>query len=340
MLINSQMKYLRAENISDALKKKEKYSKVKFLAGGTDLIPLMKYGVKNPEYLIDISKLSDLNYILCNNKYVSIGALTRLNDIANNTFIKESVPFLSYAAKCVASPQIRNMATLGGNILQDRRCMYFNQTADWRRSIDSCFKTGGEICHQVKKSSVCKAIYYSDIAPVLLALNATATIIEKGVEKEISVEELILKHSIKNGTVKNTDMLVKSFKFKYYADSYNKFYKYSVRQSIDFPTMNIAIFFNPYEKENNDQHLRIFIGAVSSYPIELKETENSIVNYLCESNCNVDINEICQNAIAEINKKCGIVRETGISLKAKKTTFNNIEIAIKDFIQFWKLNVK
>ena len=216
--------------------------------------------------------------------------------------------------------------------------MYYNQTSDWRSSIEACFKTGGEICHQVKSSNVCRAIYYSDIASVLLALDTRVSLIENGKEKNIPLKELILQHSIDNGTVRDSDFLIKSFTFKNHINTYNKFYKYSVRQSIDFPTMNIAVFFDDVQGKPGEESFKIFIGALNSHPIELEKAERAVVNYLCKSNCNIDINEICQNAIAEIKEKSAIVRETGISMKAKKMTFNNIDIAIKDFIKFWNLN--
>ena len=95
MLINSQMKYLKAENINYALENKKKFSGSKFLAGGTDLIPLMKYGVKNPEYVIDISNIDGMDCVFYDDDIVSIGAGIKLSDLADNTYIKEKFSFLS-----------------------------------------------------------------------------------------------------------------------------------------------------------------------------------------------------------------------------------------------------
>ena len=100
------------------------------------------------------------------------------------------------------SPQIRNIATVGGNIMQDRRCIYFNQPHLWRSGLAYCFKTGGSICHQIPNSPVCRAIYYSDVATALIAYEAEVEYIEEGER--------------------------------------SGFYKYAMRTTIDFPIINFA----------------------------------------------------------------------------------------------------
>ena len=103
--------------------------------------------------------------------------MVTLKEMATHPLIqRHTSPLLSRGARRVASPQIRNLATIGGNLLQETRCLYFNQSEYWRKNISPCLKLGGEVCHQVSKSNTCRALYYSDTAPVLLAFDAQAEI--------------------------------------------------------------------------------------------------------------------------------------------------------------------
>ena len=95
--------------------------------------------------------------------------------------------------------QIRNIATVGGNIMQDRRCIYFNQPHLWRSGLAYCFKTGGSICHQIPNSPVCRAIYYSDVATALIAYEAEVEYIEDGETHRTDLKSLIERHSVANG---------------------------------------------------------------------------------------------------------------------------------------------
>ena len=93
-----------------------------------------------------------------------------------------------------ASPQIRNIATLGGNLMQERRCIYFNQSAAWRQGIPLCFQTGGSVCHQAPGSPVCRAIYYSDPATALVLYDAQAEILRGGKREILPLTELLAEH--------------------------------------------------------------------------------------------------------------------------------------------------
>lgn len=330
MIINSKIKYTAPSNYEDFNKALSTRDCISLFAGGTDLVALFKFGVKNPDCLVDISKLPNMKDIEIEKDYIFIGAGVTLDNISKNIHILKHLPSVSYSAKCVASPQIRNTATIGGNILQDRRCIYFNQTALWRSSIAPCFKTGGVICHQAPNSQVCKALYYSDMAPVLIAANAKALVVEDGKEKFITVENLVENHVNNNGILENRKTLIKGFKIPVSKNNINKFYKYSIRQSIDFPVMNIAINYNKTSTSFDNSALKIIIGAVSPLPIELLDTEKSILAYI--KNNTLSIDKICNDAVEEISNKSNIVRESGLSLKSKRYHFKNIIPVIREFI--------
>lgn len=242
-------------------------------------------------------------------------------------FIIDFFTALAQAARRVASPQIRNIGTIGGNVLQDRRCMYFNQSEDWRSNLAPCFKIGGDICHQAPKSEICRALYYSDIAPVLLDLDAEAEIFD-GKLRRISVSELIESHVDRNGLLKTHDFILKGFYIPYLPEnSWTKFEKYSLRASIDFPIMNIAIRYS-HNKEN--RVAKIIVGAVSPMPIELTDTEAMIIDKLDKLKESKD--DIANFALSELTKKSQLIRETGVSIKVKRNTFKNILRAVDDLI--------
>lgn len=326
-MIKSCFQYHTPESLSSAYDIKKKYEDSVYLGGGTDYIPLLKYNLKNPKNIISLEKVMELKGIERNEKGIFIGSMVTLTEIYENRFIIDAFPALVQAARNVASPQIRNIGTIGGNVLQDRRCMYFNQSGDWRSNLAPCFKIGGEICHQAPKSEICRAIYYSDIAPVLLTLDAEAVIFD-GELKKVSVSRLIKNHVDRNGLLKTHDFILKGFYIPYLlGSSWMKFEKYSLRSSIDFPTMNIAIRHSQI-KEN--KIIKIIVGAVSPMPIELTDTEAMIINKF--DNLEESKDDIEKFALLELTKKSQLVRETGISIKVKRNTFKNILRAINDLI--------
>lgn len=294
-----------------------------YLAGGTDIVPLIKNGVKSIKKMIDLSSIEQFHKVEVQEDGIYIGAMVTLDEIGGNINIHKYFPALKQAADATASKQIRNIGTVAGNIMQDRRCIYFNQSDNWRSSIEPCFKTGGCICYQIKTSPVCKAIYYSDIATSLYLYDAKVEIIESGTKKIVTIQDLIEKHSVNNGTTKNLKILITKFILPYTSsDTISLFKKISVRSSIDFPTINFAAKTN---KGNSD--VKIIVGAVSHLPIELTTTEEMINS----KETNIDI--IAEAAVSEINKKSNIVKEATISTKVKRDSFKNIELVLKELLK-------
>lgn len=297
-----------------------------FLAGGTDLVPLFKDQVKTPDYLCDIHQVRELRLIkkTPDGRY-SIGSMITLSEIGSNEEIHKLYPALWLAANATASLQIRNVGTLGGNIMQDRRCIYFNQTAYWRGSIAHCFKTGGSVCHQSPKEPRCRAIYYSDMATALCALNASALVFDGMVERELPMDELLSLHSSTNGTLKREDLLLEEFYLPQNNTTVKSdFQKVSIRSSLDFPTVNFAGTYLP-----ETASVRLYAGAVSHVPLRLNETENYIQSLL-SSNARPSLDLLVNQAVTELKKKCRLVREATISAKIKKDAFYNIHTLFKN----------
>jgi xanthine dehydrogenase YagS FAD-binding subunit len=163
------------------------------LAGGTDLLTLMKADITAPSRLVNLKQLDDLpRGVEDTGDGLALGALTTLTEIETHPLIKERYPLLAEAAAVAANPQLRNMATLGGNLLQRPRCWYF------RNPHFRCWLKGGEECqaregenqhHAIFDMSPCVAVHPSDLAPALLALEATVRLRRPGGERALPLAE-------------------------------------------------------------------------------------------------------------------------------------------------------
>lgn len=311
--------YIRPAHIEAAIELMQ--TGATFFAGGTDILPLMKCDVKDVRILADLQDIPDLRGIHENKDNFILGAMTTLQEIVSNTSLQKRYPSVVHAARRVASPQIRNCGTLGGNLMQDRRCMYFNQSLEWRRSMDLCFKTGGNVCHQAPGSPVCRAPYYSDVATALVACGATATVWQGGSRKVISVEELCRIHGEINGTFQRDALLIENVILPLNA-GWNRFLKVSVRESIDFPIFNAAA---SVKDTGSWPQICIAAGAVAPHPIVLQNTSELAGRALMAG----QTEQVMEAALAEISKQAMLVRETGITMKTKRASF----LRIKDLIE-------
>jgi 4-hydroxybenzoyl-CoA reductase subunit beta len=146
--------YVRPAGLQEVLDILQEHGRnAPILAGGSDLLVNMKYMVVQPERVVSIKGLKELDYIASDNKgQVEIGAGVTLSVLAASKDFAETFPAFSEAVESVASKHIRNLATIGGNICLDNRCWYYNQSKLWRDSREVCFKLGGRVCHAIKGS--------------------------------------------------------------------------------------------------------------------------------------------------------------------------------------------
>lgn len=163
------------------------------LAGGTDMLPLMKEGIAVPQRLVNLKRAAELRYIRADDTELAIGALATLDDLHNHAAIQRDYPALAQAAGLAASPQLRNMATLGGNLLQQVRCWYY-------RGDFQCWLKGGDICHArdgrneyhaILDQSPCVAVYPSDPPAALIAFDARLRIKGAHGERMVSVADFL-----------------------------------------------------------------------------------------------------------------------------------------------------
>src|SRR5262249_6772604 len=163
---------------------------IRIIAGGTDLIPSMRQKLFEPAYVLDLRQLRELRGITPHSDgSVEIGALTTLSTIEKSEYLRQHYPVLTEAASTVASPVLRNMGTIGGNICLDTRCLWYNQSLAWRKGCGFCIKKDGDLCHVAPGGTKCWAAFSGDTPPALLCLNAEIEIAGPAGVRRIALQD-------------------------------------------------------------------------------------------------------------------------------------------------------
>lgn len=183
--------YLLPKTISKALEFANQYTaNFKYLAGGTDIMANRFIENETSGCLIDISKISELQEVTITDKSLRLGSLVKLDDLKNIHIIKSEFPTLLMGANAVGSPVLRKSATIGGNLLCENRCIYYNQSEWWRESAGYCLKCGGDICIATKGKKSCFSEIVSDMAPSLISFDAELEMIDTEGVRRIKLEDL------------------------------------------------------------------------------------------------------------------------------------------------------
>jgi 4-hydroxybenzoyl-CoA reductase subunit beta len=219
------------------------------VAGGTDLIPSMKQQLFAPRVLVDVKGLRDLDYIRYDPASgLEIGALTRITALADSPAITRRFPVLHEAAKAIASPLLRNMGTLGGNLCLDTRCLYYNQSAFWREALGYCLKKDGSVCHVAPGGKFCWAVFSGDSAPALLALGASVQLAGPRGSREVLAENLYSNDGIARMNKAQDEMVVAVRVPSSMAGWQGTYKKLRIRQSIDYPLAGVAVMMRKDER--------------------------------------------------------------------------------------------
>jgi len=223
------------------------------IAGGTDLLPNMKRRHQAPQVLVSLQNIEELR-----KRNGAFGAGATLSEISRD---EKTPAALRHAAIQVATPHIRNMGTLGGNLCLDTRCTYYNQSYEWRKAIDFCLKKDGDICWVATASKRCVAVSSTDTAPALIALNAAVTLVSERGQREVKVEDLYRNDGIEYLSRRPDEILTE---VRVPAGWKSTYWKLRRRGSFDFPILGVAAALK-FEKEIITE-ARIALGAVASRP--------------------------------------------------------------------------
>jgi 4-hydroxybenzoyl-CoA reductase subunit beta len=261
--------YRRPVSVQEACEILHDQPSAKLLAGGTDLLVNMKHRVETPSMIVSLKSVTDHEYVRKENGTVRIGALTPLKKVYNDPVVTENFPGLTAAASSVGSYHHQSMGTIGGNLCQQTRCKFFNQSKWWRAARPLCYKAGGEICHVAKKEGVCYSTYCGDVAPALLVLNAEVVLSGKEGSRQIPLEELYsgegkTPHAIGHGEILTEIVIPEGA-----ADGFAVYKKFANRGSIDFPIVGAAFW-----RSNSTGESRVGLTAVDRKPIRARQLED------------------------------------------------------------------
>jgi len=237
------------------------------VAGGTDLFPNMKRRQFTPPVLIGLRSIVALKNISGSPKQgFRLGAGVTLTTLAEHPAMLEHYPALATAAGSVSTPQLRNMGTIGGNLLLDTRCNYYNQTEFWRQSIGYCMKKDGDICLVAPGSPRCWAISSADTAPVLVSLGASVRLVSVRGERVLPVRELFRDDGMDPYT-RAADEILSEIMLPPANGWQSVYLKLRRRGSFDFPILGVAVALRTAgDGTVGDAH--ITLGAVASHPVE------------------------------------------------------------------------
>jgi len=255
------------------------------LAGGNDSFDWFKDRVKRPKYVVDLGGIAALKGIRETDGGVEIGALTTLTEVERNSVIQSRYKVLSDAARRVASPQIRNSGTIGGNVSQDARCWYYRYGVN-------CYRAGGNTCyadtpegqnreHCLWGADRCVAVSPSDTAPALVALDATMVIVGKGGQREVKAEEFFIGPNIdieRMTVLEDGDVLTAIRLPAEWSGARFYFEKVADRNTWDFPLVNIAAAMKVSGAAGSEKidEIRIAAGAVQCVPRRLTVVEQVV----------------------------------------------------------------
>lgn len=244
----------------------------KIVAGGTDLLPKMKRNQVLPTGLVSLTGISEMTGIrLTDDGRCIIGASTTLREMETSSLVP---PVMADAAALVASPQIRNVATVGGNLCLDTRCNFVDMSESWRNASGHCLKDGGDVCRVAPRGERCWAVSSSDLAPVAIALEASVRLVSARGDRLVAVEDLYRNDGLAHLAIAPDEILVELVVPP--RPGRATYHKLRRRGAIDFAILGVAAAAT-FDDAGICVTARIVLGAVASAPLRATEAETSLV---------------------------------------------------------------
>ncbi len=241
------------------------------IAGGTDLIPNLQMGLFTPRVLVDLKGIAGLRALSFHPQQgLVLGALVTLTELCESALIQEHFPVLAQAAASVAGPLQRNMGTLGGNLCLETRCVWYNQSAFWRRSLGGCLKKDGDICHVAPGGRRCWAVWSGDTAPALLALDAEVEIVGPQGTRRIPLANLYTNDGMRRLALGPAELLARVHVPAAAAGRRGGYRKLRVRDSIDYPLAGVAVALD-VDAAGICRAARVALSAVNPAPRLVRE---------------------------------------------------------------------
>ncbi len=261
-------KYLRPGSIAEVAQMFGSRAGSRFIAGGTDLIANIRRGLAAPGALIDITGIRDIAGIHLDSGQLVIGAGVTLTDLADNERVVADFPVIAAAASAVAGPTHRNVATVGGNLCQDTRCVYYNQSQWWRDSNDGCLKYEGSICHVAPGGDRCWAAFCGDLAPALLVMAAEVEVVSADRTHRMALSELYRDDGLNHLNLGEREF-ISAVRIPVGRNIRADYAKSRLRGSIDFPLVGVAVAL----RRDGDvlDHLSVALTGTNCSPLVVPE---------------------------------------------------------------------
>lgn len=285
-MLTEEKTYILAESVNEAIKEASLQKRpFKFAAGGTDVFVNKYQGNDTSQCIIDISQLDELKKIEIEENSISIGALVKLNELGKSEIIQKEFPALIEAANSVGSPLIRASATIGGNILCENRCIFYNQSDWWRDSVGYCLKCEGDICIATGSLSKCYSELVSDTAPVLISMDATIDITGINGITTKKLENIYTGEGVNPRNLDSTS-LITAIKLPRGKIDKAVFKKLRIRQSMDFTSLTSSV------SVNRAGNIKVVLGGVDPGPVicpgKLDDDPSIIINQALKKSRAID----------------------------------------------------
>ena len=250
-----------------------------FVAGGTDLYPNMKRRQQMPKTVISVMRVPELNQISGDGKSgVRIGASITLTDIVEHPLINHEYPVVAQAARTISTPILRNMGTIGGNLLLDTRCNYYDQNYEWRKGINFCLKKDGDVCWVAPGSSKCWAVQSSDLVPVMVAIGARFRLVSTLGERMIDAAGFYNDDGI-DYLKKRPDEILADIHLPPVNGWKASYQKLRRRGAFDFPVLGVAAYIQMDNERGSEPRIkdaRIVLGGIAPSPLEITEAAEAL----------------------------------------------------------------
>src|SRR5918998_6475924 len=263
-----------------------------FVAGGTDLYPNMKRRQQTPRTVISVGRLQELRRIEGDGREgLRVGAGVSLTEIIEHPVINRDYPSLARAARTISTPTLRNMGTVGGNLLLDTRCNYYDQNYEWRRAINFCLKKDGDVCWVAPGSSKCWAVQSSDLVPLMVAVGARVKLVSTLGERTVSAAGLYNNDGI-DYLHKRPEELLTEIHLPARNGWRATYKKLRRRGSFDFPVLGVAVRLDA-ERDGTIKDAQIVLGGIAPAPLEVKEASAALVGGALEEERMREAAEAC-----------------------------------------------
>jgi len=247
-----------------------------FVAGGTDLYPNMKRRQQTPRTVISVMRVPELNQVTGDGgQGLVIGASVTLTDIVEHPVINRDYPVIAHAARSISTPILRNMGTIGGNLLLDTRCNYYDQNYEWRKGINFCLKKDGDVCWVAPGSSKCWAVQSSDLVPVMVAIGAKFRLASTLGERMIDAAGFYNDDGI-DYLKKRPDELLVDIHLPPHNGWRASYQKLRRRGAFDFPVLGVAAWVQ-VDHAGSVKDAKLILGGIAPSPIEVAESAAALI---------------------------------------------------------------